>query len=139
MSMKVFLDRLHKKLDDEVLYLQSQNDNLHDELQVLLQDATADIPFATETFGAKPDVANVWIGDDRSITSVHKGKVHVQACGTDKDDKAAKTACPYSQIRTKIFISWFTVQRHSIFYHLPNFTAYTVGMHRHSFFYSSNN
>lgn len=62
------------KLDNEVLYLQSQNNNLHDELQVLLQDATADLPFATEAFDASPDVANVWIGDDRSITSVHKGQ-----------------------------------------------------------------
>lgn len=72
MSMKAFLDRLHEKSHNEVLYLQSQNDNLHDELKVLLDDATSEVPFATEVFGAKPDVANVWIGDDRSVTSVHK-------------------------------------------------------------------
>lgn len=74
MTMGTFLDRLREKKDDEVLYLQSQNDNLHAELKGLLQDATPDLSFATEAFGAMPDVANVWVGDNRSVTSVHKGK-----------------------------------------------------------------
>lgn len=74
MTMKKFLDRMREHKDKEVLYLQSQNDNLHAELYDLLQDATSDLPFASEAFGALPDVANVWIGDDRSVTSVHKGK-----------------------------------------------------------------
>lgn len=78
MTMNTFLDRMKEKKADEVLYLQSQNDNLHEELKDLLDDATSDIPFATEVFGAQPDVANVWIGDDRSVTSVHKGR-----CGQD--------------------------------------------------------
>lgn len=71
--MAAFLDRLQQKNENEVLYLQSQNDNLHEELRSLLSDATSDVPFASEVFGSQPDVANVWIGDDKSITSVHKG------------------------------------------------------------------
>lgn len=73
MTMNTFLDRLKQRKIDEVLYLQSQNDNLHEELKDLLEDATSDIPFASEVFGAQPDVANVWVGDDRSVTSIHKG------------------------------------------------------------------
>lgn len=75
MTMHTFLDRLRKKQENEVLYLQSQNDNLHAELESLLQDATSNLPFASEAFGALPDVANVWIGDDRSVTSLHKGRL----------------------------------------------------------------
>lgn len=74
--MAEFLDRIEEQRPNEVLYLQSQNDNLHSELQKLLEDATSDIPFATQVFGAPPDVANVWIGDDRSVTSLHKGEYY---------------------------------------------------------------
>ena len=73
MDVHTFLDKLQHPQDDEVLYLQSQNDNLHGELRDLLADATPDIPIASEVFGQKPEVANVWIGDERSVTSLHKG------------------------------------------------------------------
>jgi jumonji domain-containing protein 7 len=76
MTMETFLARLKEKPVDEVLYLQSQNDNLHAELQELIEDATPDIPFASQVFGSLPDVANVWIGDERSVTSLHKGILH---------------------------------------------------------------
>lgn len=72
--MEAFLSRLTAREHNEVLYLQSQNDNLHQELEGLLQDATSDIPFASEVFQSMPDATNVWIGDERSVTSLHKGK-----------------------------------------------------------------
>lgn len=71
--MSTFLARLSKrKIAEEVLYLQSQNDNLHGELDCLLDDATEDIDFASQVFKCKPDATNVWIGDERSVTSLHK-------------------------------------------------------------------
>lgn len=39
-----------------------------------------DVPWATEAFGVAPDVANLWIGDERSVTSLHKGSRGVRAC-----------------------------------------------------------
>ena len=78
MNMETFLSRLRGRAktgipaDEDVLYLQSQNDNLHDEMHDLLEDATDELPFASEVFGSSPEVANVWIGDERSVTSLHK-------------------------------------------------------------------
>jgi len=72
MTMEAFLYRLVSREGNEVLYLQSQNDNLHQELEALLEEATTDVPFATEVFGTTPDATNVWIGDERSVTSLHK-------------------------------------------------------------------
>ena len=73
MTMPSFFKRLFCPTADEVLYLQSQDNNLRNELSQLLEDATTGIPFATEVFGGPPEVANVWIGDERSVTSIHKG------------------------------------------------------------------
>ena len=78
MNMETFLSRLRGRAktgipaDEDVLYLQSQNDNLHDEMHDLLEDATDELLFASEVFGSSPEVANVWIGDERSVTSLHK-------------------------------------------------------------------
>jgi len=35
---------------------------------------TADLPFiyATQVFGGPPEAINLWIGDERSVTSFHK-------------------------------------------------------------------
>ncbi|KAM0788701.1 hypothetical protein ACM66B_002797 [Microbotryomycetes sp. NB124-2] len=68
------LDPPHERLDSgPVYYLQSQNGNLGDEYQALRDDVGKDGPeFARRVFGAPPDVSNIWIGDDRSVTSLHK-------------------------------------------------------------------
>ncbi|KAL8290299.1 hypothetical protein RQP46_003238 [Phenoliferia psychrophenolica] len=57
-----------------VLYLQSQNGNLAEsgELHALVDDVGEGPSWAREVFGEPPDVANVWIGDARSVTSMHK-------------------------------------------------------------------
>jgi jumonji domain-containing protein 7 len=77
MTMGELLDRLSdiKRLQSEpVLYLQSQNDNLESELPQLREDATRGFDFAASVFESEPEVANVWIGDERSVTSLHKGE-----------------------------------------------------------------
>lgn len=76
MTMRGFLDAIvspEPGLGD-VLYLQSQNGNLGDELARLAPDATGGFSFAEAVFGQPPDATNIWIGDDRSVTSLHKGR-----------------------------------------------------------------
>ncbi|KAL8660520.1 MAG: hypothetical protein Q9202_006475 [Teloschistes flavicans] len=49
-----------------------ENDNMRGEYSSLYSDIAADIPWATESFGASPDAVNLWIGNSRSVTSLHK-------------------------------------------------------------------
>lgn len=83
MPMKELLDRLHKdarteNATDEVVYLQSQNDNLDfathitdGEFKNIRSDIPPDITWATEALGRDPDAVNIWVGNHRSATSVH--------------------------------------------------------------------
>lgn len=54
-----------------VPYLSSQNDNLRREFPGLMGDCP-EPDFFRRCFGSAPDAANLWIGDDRSVSSVHK-------------------------------------------------------------------
>ncbi|KAM0746507.1 Clavaminate synthase-like protein [Meredithblackwellia eburnea MCA 4105] len=79
-SVQMTLDTLFRSFNSTeengpVYYLQSQNGNLSQEgeLHPLLEDVGLSGPsWAAEVFGEPPDVANVWIGDSRSVTSMHK-------------------------------------------------------------------
>ncbi|KXS20226.1 Clavaminate synthase-like protein [Gonapodya prolifera JEL478] len=55
-------------------YIQSQDNNLHGEFAGLLErgDVPREIGWATEAFGRSPDAANFWLGDEKSVTSLHK-------------------------------------------------------------------
>jgi len=68
----------------DVCYLQSQNGNLYScnhftsagtedncELANLRGDVPAEIPWCSEALGRHPDAVNLWIGDSRSVTSIH--------------------------------------------------------------------
>jgi jumonji domain-containing protein 7 len=55
-----------------VPYLQQQNSSLTQELPQLLPDVSPHLPWANEAFSAPPDAVNIWIGDQRSVTSFHK-------------------------------------------------------------------
>ncbi|KAK4055748.1 hypothetical protein OIV83_000295 [Microbotryomycetes sp. JL201] len=77
LTMQEFLTKLDQSGDTvdpgPVYYLQSQNGNLSDEYESLRQDVGSDGPsFARRVFGSQPDVSNIWIGDDKSVTTVHK-------------------------------------------------------------------
>ncbi len=50
----------------------SQNDCLRNELEPLVSLFPEHIPFASEAFNAKPDAVNLWIGNERSVSSMHK-------------------------------------------------------------------
>ncbi|RPA71907.1 Clavaminate synthase-like protein [Ascobolus immersus RN42] len=55
-----------------VKYSQSQDDNLHGEYEPLLQDVPANLHWAAEVFGEKPDAMNLWIGNQNSTSAMHK-------------------------------------------------------------------
>jgi jumonji domain-containing protein 7 len=74
MSTSVFADMmLNRQEGDAVPYLSLQNDNLRQEMPELMSDIESSIPIATEAFGFDaPEAINLWIGDERSVSSMHK-------------------------------------------------------------------
>lgn len=55
--------------------VQHQNSNLTEEFSILLSDlGPAPLAWAAEVFGGPPEASNMWVGDERSVTSFHKGK-----------------------------------------------------------------
>ena len=81
---------------DDVRYLQSQNGNLYPssyftsadteddcELVTLRGDVPAEIPWCSEALGRCPDAVNLWIGDSRSVTSIHSGPFAFRSISED--------------------------------------------------------
>lgn len=56
---------------DHVPYYSQQNDCLRCELPGLVRDLP-DMRFAAEAFGGQPDAVNLWVGDSRAVSSMHK-------------------------------------------------------------------
>ncbi|PIG86689.1 phospholipase A2 protein family [Aspergillus arachidicola] len=70
--------------DAEVRYAQTQNDNLRDEYMALYSDVQKDIPFARIALDKAPDAVNLWIGNSKSVTAMHKDNyenIYVQVLG----------------------------------------------------------
>eukprot|EP00298_Acanthocystis_sp_HF-20_P009769 c18491_g1_i1.p1 GENE.c18491_g1_i1~~c18491_g1_i1.p1 ORF type:complete len:345 (-),score=100.92 c18491_g1_i1:53-1087(-) len=70
-----------------VWYISHQNSNLTSEFDELISDIELDIPFATDAFGCNPDAVNIWIGETRAITSLHKDhyeNMYAVICGEKK-------------------------------------------------------
>ncbi|KAG1866618.1 cupin-like domain-containing protein [Suillus subalutaceus] len=85
-SMVKFLEQLNAEQDGDNLpasYLQSQNGNIYSsrffespnddssEFCALRDDVPSNIPWVTEALGRNPDAVNIWIGNSKSITSIH--------------------------------------------------------------------
>jgi hypothetical protein len=66
-------------VSDTVMYAQLQNNCLRTEFKELLSDVPGDISFASYAFGSKPDAVNFWMGEDTSVTSLHKDPFEVLA------------------------------------------------------------
>jgi len=63
---------------------QEENDNLHEEYSNLFQDVLPDIAFARIALQQEADAINIWIGNQRSVTALHKDQyenVYVQVRG----------------------------------------------------------
>ncbi|KAI1001750.1 hypothetical protein K3495_g6452 [Podosphaera aphanis] len=69
---------------DHVRYAQTQNDNLRHEYARLFPDVESDIPWARLALQATPDAINLWIGNSRSTSALHKDNyenIYVQIIG----------------------------------------------------------
>ncbi|TCD66984.1 hypothetical protein EIP91_000664 [Steccherinum ochraceum] len=82
MTMSAFLSKFvpgsRNAKDSEVCYLQSQNGNVYSsdatqpsEFKGLQADIPDDLHWCSEALESAPDAVNLWIGDQRSITSIH--------------------------------------------------------------------
>ncbi|DAZ93002.1 TPA: hypothetical protein N0F65_006518 [Lagenidium giganteum] len=65
---------------DGVPYLSHQNDSLRDEFPALYAEVPSCLPLGKETFGNDPDAVNIWIGDERAISSMHKDHYENMYC-----------------------------------------------------------
>lgn len=74
MKMQDFCDMIsHAHEDDAVPYLSQQNDNFRTSFAHLMSDVAPSLPLANESFDClEPEAMNIWIGDQRSVSSVHK-------------------------------------------------------------------
>jgi jumonji domain-containing protein 7 len=72
---------------DPVYYLQSQNDNLRKDATLLpfLEKIPKEIDFVSSSLGRSPDAVNLWIGNHRSTTTLHRDQyqnIYYVAFGT---------------------------------------------------------
>ncbi|KXX79043.1 JmjC domain-containing protein 7 [Madurella mycetomatis] len=68
----------------EVRYAQTQNDNLRHEYRPLFAHVQRTVPFARIALARDPDAINLWIGNSRSVTALHKDNyenIYVQIAG----------------------------------------------------------
>lgn len=80
MKMHDFINMIKIKEDDDAVpYLSQQDDNLRKHFSTLLDDITIGLPLADSSFkdphSAEENnltAANLWIGDERSVSSLHK-------------------------------------------------------------------
>lgn len=56
----------------DVAYAQQQDGCFLTEYTSLAKDAEEHIPWATEALGCVPEAVNIWIGNERAVTSFHK-------------------------------------------------------------------
>ncbi|KAB8296132.1 hypothetical protein EYC80_008925 [Monilinia laxa] len=73
-----------RKEGEDILYAQTQNDNLRNEYSSLFSSVEKDIPFARIALQQDPDAINLWIGNSYSLTSLHKDpyqNIYVQVLG----------------------------------------------------------
>lgn len=71
-------------LPRNVKYAQPQNDSLRTEYSLLAPDVPSEIPFAALALRQHADAINIWLGNDRSVTALHKDNyenIYVQVRG----------------------------------------------------------
>lgn len=77
METKLFMEMLERPCEeDAVPYLSSQNDNVRTNMPSLLDSIPKGIPLAEDCFkddeNESLEAINLWIGDERSVSSTHK-------------------------------------------------------------------
>lgn len=76
----------------EIMYYSRQNDCLRQELQLFADLFPSSIDFADEAFNAEPDAVNLWIGNEKSVSSMHKD--HYENLYCVASGKKIFTVCP---------------------------------------------
>ncbi|KAI1351751.1 phospholipase A2 [Xylaria sp. FL0043] len=77
-------DELEAGKRDEVRYAQTQNDNLRHEYITLFSQVEKSIAFARIALERDPDAINMWVGNSRSVTALHRDNyenIYVQIAG----------------------------------------------------------
>jgi peptidyl-lysine (3S)-dioxygenase / protease len=67
-----------------VRYAQTQNDNLRHEYATLFSEVEKSVAFARVALQREPDAINMWIGNSRSVTALHRDNyenIYVQVAG----------------------------------------------------------
>lgn len=73
MRLSSFFDLLEDRHRSIVPYLSQQNDNVRKSMPELLRDIDSSLLLANTAFDAmEPEAINLWIGDERSVSSLHK-------------------------------------------------------------------
>ncbi|KAK8110432.1 uncharacterized protein PG998_006889 [Apiospora kogelbergensis] len=89
-SFPEFIEYLTKQETDpnfqgsEIRYAQTQNDNLRHEYRALFSQVQRSVPFARIALQQDPDAINLWIGNSRSVTALHRDNyenIYVQVRG----------------------------------------------------------
>ncbi|KAK8135379.1 phospholipase A2, partial [Apiospora sp. TS-2023a] len=89
-SFPDFIEYLTKQETDpgfrgsEIRYAQTQNDNLRHEYRALFDQVQRSVPWARIALQQDPDAINMWIGNARSVTALHRDNyenVYVQVAG----------------------------------------------------------
>lgn len=85
MTLAQLIYQLQNPIPNQVPYYAAQDGCFRKELAPLLDDIDENsIRFAEEAFGEKAEVLNIWIGDQRSVTSMHADpyeNLYAVACG----------------------------------------------------------
>lgn len=73
-SPEVLFENLRDKPINNVAYLSEQNNNLKERFDDMLYKGlvSEDLNLGKACFGATPDAVNLWIGDERSVSSLHR-------------------------------------------------------------------
>lgn len=83
-TRKHILPFLCRPLDPYLILILLENDNFRNEYALLFNDAQKDIPFARIALQKDPDAINLWIGNSRSTTALHRDpmeNIYVQVLG----------------------------------------------------------
>ncbi|KAH7485289.1 hypothetical protein KRP22_006442 [Phytophthora ramorum] len=81
MPLAEFLKVLkNRETFDGVPYLSHQNDSLREQFPGLFDEVPPALELAIEAFGNEPEAVNIWIGDERAVSTMHKDHYENMYC-----------------------------------------------------------
>ncbi|RHY79997.1 hypothetical protein DYB31_001796 [Aphanomyces astaci] len=102
MSFRDFLAILHDPCFDGVPYLSHQNDSLRDQFPALVDDVDPMLAFASEAFGNTPEAVNLWIGDERAVSTMHKDHYEVRQSIAMQDNNDLTPWIPVNPLHPQV-------------------------------------